>query len=84
MHRTRVIRWLRLSASALCLIVCGLLIVLWVRSYYQTDSVYLMRTHSYHNIRSVYGTLTILKLIQPSPKNGETGVNPVACGLYLA
>jgi hypothetical protein len=53
----------------MCLIACALLIVLWVRSYYQTDSVYLLRTNSYHNVRSVYGKLTILKLIQLSPRN---------------
>jgi hypothetical protein len=37
MDRTRVVRWLRLSASALCLIVCVGLIGLWVRSYWRTD-----------------------------------------------
>ena len=33
MDQARKLRWLRIYASATCLIVCGLLIVLWVRSY---------------------------------------------------
>ena len=33
MDRPRLIRWLRISVSAVCVVVCGLLIGLWVRSY---------------------------------------------------
>jgi hypothetical protein len=39
MERTRIIRWLRISASAVCLVVCGLMIALWVRSYWAWDGV---------------------------------------------
>ncbi len=33
MNRPRLIRWLRITASTVCLVVCGLLMALWVRSY---------------------------------------------------
>ena len=36
---SRYLRYLRIAFSALCLIACGLLIALWVRSYWRTDSI---------------------------------------------
>ena len=33
MNRPQIIRWLRMSASGVCLVVCILLMVLWDRSY---------------------------------------------------
>ncbi len=50
MDRTRVYRWLRISASATCLVLCGLLIVLWVRSYKTKDDLF-VRWYGLHNIR---------------------------------
>ncbi len=38
MNRPRLIRWLRVAVSAVCVVVCALLIALWVRSY-QTNGV---------------------------------------------
>ena len=37
MDRTRILRSLRITFSVLCLIVCGLLTLLWVRSYLRCD-----------------------------------------------
>jgi hypothetical protein len=37
MDRARAIQLLRIAASAVCLIVCALFVVLWVRSYYGKD-----------------------------------------------
>ena len=34
MTRPRILRLLRIAASVVCLILCGLLVALWVRSYY--------------------------------------------------
>ncbi len=39
MNRPRLIRWLRITASAVCLVVCGLLVALWVRSYWRLDGI---------------------------------------------
>jgi hypothetical protein len=39
MNRPRLIRWLRISASAACLIACGLLVGLWIRSYSWREGV---------------------------------------------
>jgi hypothetical protein len=38
MDRTRISRFLRIAATALCLTACVLLVALWVRSYYYLDS----------------------------------------------
>ena len=43
MDRPRFYRGLRITASAVCLIVCGLLIALWVRSQWQ-PMVYVINT----------------------------------------
>jgi hypothetical protein len=40
MDRPRIYRRLRITLSAMCLVVCTLLIALWVRSYYWRDSIY--------------------------------------------
>jgi hypothetical protein len=37
MERARVIRYVRIAVTALCLTACVLLVVLWVRSYYVVD-----------------------------------------------
>ena len=39
MDRARILRGLRIVATVVCLVVCGLLIVLWVRSYWWRDVV---------------------------------------------
>lgn len=38
MERQRIIRWLRLLTSALCLILCALLVGLWVQTYHLSNS----------------------------------------------
>ncbi len=66
MDRTRVIRWLRLSASALCLILCGLLIALWVRSYRWHDNCSGHIGGKFLTIQSSRGELGIGRLTSPS------------------
>ncbi len=43
MNRTRLIRWLRITALAVCLIACVGLVVIWISSYRQ--SYYHLLTH---------------------------------------
>jgi hypothetical protein len=38
MDRSRVVRWLRIAVSAVCGVICLLLIALWVRSNWRLDS----------------------------------------------
>jgi hypothetical protein len=57
MARPRILRLLRIAASAVCLIVCGLLIALWVRSY--------QWRHEFFGIPFWKGTLAIVSM------NGE-------------
>jgi hypothetical protein len=40
MNRPRLIRWLRIAASVVCLVVCVELISLWIRSYWACDIAY--------------------------------------------
>jgi hypothetical protein len=40
MNRARILRLLRIAVSVVCLIVCGLFIVLWVRSYGSLDMLH--------------------------------------------
>jgi hypothetical protein len=46
MYRPRLIRGLRIAVSAVCGILCVLLIVLWVRSYWWFDIIYYRPTAS--------------------------------------
>jgi len=39
MQRTRVVRYLRIAVSAVCIVACVLLIGLWVRSYWRMDQL---------------------------------------------
>jgi hypothetical protein len=61
MDRSRLIRWLRISASAVCLIICFLLIVLWVRSYWKWDQFdgYLSAMAREFKIESMRGELIV-------------------------
>ncbi len=44
MNRRRLFRWLRFADSAVCLLVCALLIALWVRSYWNVDDLVITLT----------------------------------------
>jgi hypothetical protein len=57
MDRPRILRLLRIAFSVVCGIVCVLLIVLWVRSYFWTD--YINLPHSHHWVLSMHGWLHI-------------------------
>jgi hypothetical protein len=43
-----------------------LLIVLWVRSYYRSDWIYVFRTSDWHHLRSINGELVLQIMRQPS------------------
>jgi hypothetical protein len=57
MTRTRILRSLRIAFSTGCGIVCLLLIVLWVRSYWKDDGIALIRSNRLTILGSVHGTL---------------------------
>src|SRR5262245_11014795 len=55
MERARVVRSLRIAWSAWWGIVCVLLAVLWVRSYWRYNSLFVPRPHL--EIQSIYGVV---------------------------
>ena len=60
MKRARAIRFLGVAASVLCFTLCGLLIALWVRSYYALDLMFgpVTDTQSFV-VESVRGRVTV-------------------------
>ena len=63
MERTKVIRRLRIAMSAVCGILCVLLIVFWVRSYHKKDDCRGMVGKTLLNIQSSRGELGIARWI---------------------
>jgi len=66
MNRPRLVRLLRIGTSAVCLVVCILLIVLWVRSYHSADIVHfrLSNTHALA-FGTVQGGVTVFRTPYP-------------------
>jgi hypothetical protein len=64
-----VFRYLRIAFSATCLIVCVLLIVLWLRSYWRDDSVSYCNASVWIGVDSKRGLGGLLwtKMDQPPP-----------------
>ncbi len=81
MNRPRLIRWLRISASTVCLILCGMLIGLWVRSYWWFDKAHCpLWGERMLIINSMKGRLTAGALLDSS---ANTGVFPSGWGLHI-
>ena len=57
MDRTRILRGVRITVSVSCLILCGLLIALWVRSYWWIDDSHLSTPQNTLLVGSLRGRL---------------------------
>lgn len=73
MDRPRLTRWLRITASAMFLILCGLLIVLWVRSYSWMEQVSGPLSQTRHlRVNSIEGGLLVQLYYHPSAYRDRT------------
>ena len=69
MNRTRIFKYLRIAFSATCLVVCVLLIVLWVRSYWW--------------LNLITGPLTPSKTLVLTSSNGFFAVGTLSSTTYI-
>ena len=67
MNHPRIIRWLRVSFTAVCLLVCVLLVALWVRSYTMVHTLYVYRNVHHAYIHSVQGKLILQDFALQNP-----------------
>ena len=70
------LRYLRIAFSAMCGVVCLLLIVLWVRSYWQWDMLQYEDLSESRGVTSQNGTLLIHKIYQKGKGRWWFGSDP--------
>ncbi len=82
MDRPRLVRGLRIAVSAACGILCVLLIVLWVRSFWQLDLV-LVRFSTSNDLRIVLCRGQVAACISRPSVGRETGAFRISPNAYM-
>ena len=70
------LRYLRIAFSAMCGVVCLLLIVLWVRSYWQWDTLQYEDSSESRGVTSQNGFLLVYKIYQKGKGRWWFGSDP--------
>jgi hypothetical protein len=70
------LRYLRIAFSATCVVVCLLLIVFWVRSYWRCDMLQYEDLSESRGVTSQNGTLLIHKIYQKGKRRWWFGSDP--------
>lgn len=67
MNRPRIIHWLRVALTAICVMVCVLLVGFWVRSFSWRDVIFVRQISSdYAEVSSIRGQLVFGAIFYPT------------------
>jgi hypothetical protein len=81
MDRPRIARWIRIGFSVVCGIICLLLIVLWVRSYYRLETAHAWPGHT---ISTLNGRLLVDARFNLVESSGEYFVLRFVAGTSIS
>jgi hypothetical protein len=84
MDRPQLIRRLRIAASVFFAVVTVALCVLWVRSYYLTDSLEIRTNERLFQVRSVVGRIVLWRYLPADKQYGQILLDEFSQGKFFA